>query len=105
MTIHFIELQDGIRIEVEPNEEQLRRISGGDSTTTRVSSRMDAIKPILLTACQPIVAVWQELNKDLAIAEAKVEISLGFAAEGNVFIAKSKTNATLTLSLTLKPKP
>jgi hypothetical protein len=41
----------------------------------------------------------------LAVTEAEVEISLGFEAEGNVFIAKGKTNASLTLRLTLKPKP
>jgi hypothetical protein len=102
MTNHIIELQDGIRIEVEPNEEQLQRISGG---TNRVDSSIDAIKPLLLNACKPIMSVWQELNKDMAVAEAKVEISLGFEAEGNVFIAKGKTNASLTLSLTLKPNP
>lgn len=102
MTNHFIELQDGIRIEVEPNEEQLQRISGG---TNRVDSSIDAIRPLLLKACKPIVSVWQELNQDLSIEEANVEIPLGFEAEGNVFIARGKTNASLTLNLTLKPKP
>ena len=102
MTNHFIELQDNILIEIAPSEEQLQRISGG---TSHVGNSIDAIKPVLLKACKPIVEVWKELNKDMEIAEAKVEISLGFEAEGNVFIAKGKSNASLTLSLTLKPKP
>ena len=102
MASHFIELQNGILVEVEPNEDQLQRISGG---TTSVEKTIDAIEPLLLKACKPIVEVWQELNKDLAVSEAEVEIALGFEAEGNVFIAKSKTNASLTLRLTLKPKP
>ena len=106
MTNNFIELKDGIRIEVEPSAKQLEKISGGGGiATTRVNNSIDAIKPLLLTACKPIVEVWKELNQDMSIAEAKVEISLGFEAEGNVFIAKGKTNASLTLSLTLKPKP
>jgi len=102
MPKHFIELQDGIRIEVEPDEEQLQRIAGG---TARVNKTIDDIKPLLKKACKPIVEVWHELNQDLAVTEAEVEISLGFEAEGNVFIAKGKTNASLTLRLTLKPKP
>jgi len=102
MTNHFIELQDNILVEVVANEDQLQRISGG---TSLVNNSIEAIKPLLLKACKPIVEVWNELNKDMEIAEAKVEISLGFEAEGNVFIAKGKSNACLTLILTLKPKP
>jgi len=102
MTKHIIELQDGIRIEVEPDEDRLRKISGG---AIPVDKSIDAIKPLLKKACKPVVEVWQELNQDLAVTEAEVEISLGFEAEGNVFIAKGKTNASLTLRLTLKPKP
>lgn len=103
MTNSFIELQDNILIEVSPNEEQLQRISG--SSSNHVNNSIDAIKPLLLKACKPITEVWKELNKDMEIAEAKVEVSVGFEAEGNVFIAKGKSNAHLTLSLTLKPKP
>ena len=48
--------------------------------------------------------VWQELNQDMSVSEAEVEIGLGFEVEGNIFIAKGKTNASLTIRLKLKPK-
>ncbi|NOQ35651.1 MAG: hypothetical protein GQ569_07115 [Methylococcaceae bacterium] len=102
MASKLIELEEGILVEVDVPEDQLQQISGG--TPDRVSNAIDAVKPILLKACKPIAEVWQELNKDMKIDEATVEIGLGFEAEGNIFIAKGKTNASLSISLKLKPK-
>ncbi len=98
----FIELEEGILIEVEVPEDQLRQISGG--VTEKVDKTIDTIKPILLKVCKPIVDVWAELNKDIEVSEAQVEIALGFEGGGNVFIAKGETKASLTLRLTFKSK-
>ncbi len=102
MASKFIELEDGVLVEVEVPEEQLRQISGGGSE--KVDKTIESVKPLLMKACQPVVDVWQELNKNMEVCEAQVELALGFEAEGNVFIAKGKSNASLTVRLTLKPK-
>ncbi|NOQ34718.1 MAG: hypothetical protein GQ569_02355 [Methylococcaceae bacterium] len=102
MASKLIELEDGILMEVDVPEDQLQQISGG--SIDRVDRAIDTVKPILLKACKPITAVWDELNKDMEISEATVEIGLGFEASGNVFIAKGTTNASLKISLKLKPK-
>lgn len=103
MASKLIKLQDDILLEVEVPDNQLQQIAGGDAP--KVNKAIDSIKPLLLKTCQPLTAVWQELNRDLSITEAEVELALGFEAEGNVFIAKGKTNASLTVRLKLCPKP
>ena len=102
MASKLIELEDGILMEVEAPEEELQQIAGGSAE--KVSNAIDAVKPILIKACKPITEVWQELNKDMDVSEVTVAIGLGFATEGNVFIAKGKANASLNISLKLKPK-
>lgn len=102
MTSKLIELDEGILVEVDIPKDQVQQISGG--APDRVSNAINAVKPILLKACKPIVEVWQELNQEMEINEASVEIGLGFAAEGHIFIAKGKTKASLNISLKFKPK-
>jgi hypothetical protein len=46
----------------------------------------------------------EELNKDMTITDAKVEIGLGFGVSGGVFIAKGEASANLKVTLTLAPK-
>lgn len=102
MASKLIELDDGVLVEIETPENDLQQISGGSAD--RVSNAIEVIKPVLQKACKPIAEVWQELNQEMDVSEATVEIGLGFEAEGNVFIAKGKTNASLSISLKLKPK-
>ena len=103
MASKLIELEDGILMEVDVPEDQLRQISG--RARDRVDSAISAIEPILLKACKPVANVLGELNKDMSVHEVEVEVGLGFEAEGNFFIAKGKTNASLTIKLKLTPKP
>ncbi|MEN8260887.1 MAG: CU044_2847 family protein, partial [Pseudomonadota bacterium] len=93
MSSKLIELEDGVLIEVEVPGDQVEQISG--STSERVDKAISSVRPILLKACQPIVDAYQELNKELSVSQAEVELGLGFEAEGNVFIAKGKANASL----------
>lgn len=100
MAKKLIRLQDGILVEVDVPDDQLQRIAGGGMSERTIND----IKPLLIKAITPITECWRELNDSLSVSEVQVEIGLGFEAEGNVFIAKGKTNASLTISLTLKPK-
>ena len=102
MASKLVELSDGTMLEVEVPESQLQQISGG--AVEQVQQAMSAIEPILLRACQPVANVFNELNKDMSVSEVTVDVGLGFAAEGNFFIAKGKTNASLSIKLKLTPK-
>ena len=102
MSTKLIELADGILVEAEVPENQVEQIAGG--AADKVDATIDKIKPILLKACKPIVSVWDELNKDMHIEQAEIELGLGFEAEGNLYVVKGTTNASLTVKLTLKPK-
>ncbi|MEL6159901.1 MAG: CU044_2847 family protein [Cyanobacteria bacterium J06627_32] len=103
MNTTLIRLEDGTLIEVEIPPESSRQISGG-SIAKRVESSFDSIKPTLLKACRPIKDVWEELNQEMNINQVEVEIGLNFAVEGDVYIAKSKTEANLKIKLTLNPE-
>ncbi len=102
MATKLIELEDGTFIEIEAPGDQIEQISGGSAD--RVESSIDKIKDILLKTCRPLTETWQELSKDMTIDQAEIELGLGFEAEGNLFVAKGKGNANLTVRLTLKPK-
>ena len=98
-----ITLADGIMVEVEATEEEREQVadSGMDE---RVDSAIDRVRPVLLKACKPVMEVWKELNKEMSVSQAEIELGLGFEAGGNVFIASGTAKANLTVRLTLTPK-
>ena len=101
MTTKLIQLEDGTLVEVEVPGDQPQQISGG--LADKVDATFDKIKPILVKACRPIAAAWKEINKDMIIDQAEVQIGLSFEAEGNLYITKSKAGSNLTVKLVLKP--
>jgi hypothetical protein len=103
MSTRLIKLQDGTLLEVEVSPGEAQQISGG-SIAKKVEATFDKIKPTLINACRPITEVWQELNKEMQVSQAEVEIGLSFAVEGDIYIAKSKSDANIKVKLTLKPK-
>lgn|SRR4028118_265672 len=102
MATKLIELEDGTLVEVEIPGTQVTPISSSEAE--RVQSRIDQIKPILVKVCRPIKDVWQELNQEMDIEQAEVELGFSFEGEGNVYVTKAKAGATLTVKLTLKAK-
>jgi hypothetical protein len=61
------------------------------------------LQPVLMKVCRPIVSAWTELNKDLCVEKAEIELGLSFEGEGNLFITKAKTQANLSIKLILTP--
>lgn len=102
MATKLIELDDGTLVEIEVPTDQAQQISGGFAD--KVSSTFDKIQPILVKTCKPIAAAWQEINQEMNIEQAEVQLGLSFEGEGNIYITKSKANANLTVKLVLKPK-
>ena len=102
MSSQLIELEDGTFVEVEVGPGDVREISG--SMAQRVEATFASIKPTLVKVCRPIIETWQELNKDVEISHAEVELGFSFSIEGTVYLAKSKGDANLKVKLVLKPK-
>lgn len=98
----LIELEDGTLVEVEVPQDEIQQISGGFAD--KVSSTFDKIQPLLTKICRPVNNVWRELNEEMSIEQAEVEIGLSFEGEGNLYITKSKAGANLTVKLVMKPK-
>jgi hypothetical protein len=102
MSNQLIELEDGLLVEVEIPQDQVRQISGG--MPEQVDKAIDSVCPLLLKVCQPLTAVWSKLNKDMSISGAEVELQLGFSASGSVFLAKANGSANLKIKLSISPK-
>jgi hypothetical protein len=100
MPTQLIELEDGLLVEVDVPLDQAGQIAFG----IQVDQAIDAIRPVLLKACRPVVSVWNELNREMSISSAEVELQLGFSVEGSVFLAKANGSANLTVKLSIAPK-
>ncbi|WP_417913998.1 CU044_2847 family protein [Candidatus Electronema sp. JM] len=102
MSNQLVELEDQFLVEVELPPDQVRQISGG--IPEKVDKTIDSVRPLLLKVCHPLTAVWSELNKEMSITSAEVELQLGFSAEGSVFLAKANGSANLKIKLSISPK-
>jgi len=102
MDTKLIELEDGTLVEVKVKPGQAQPIAGGFAY--KVSTTFDQIHPLLAKICRPIADAWKELNQEIHIEQAEIELGLSFEGEGNLFITKSKARANLTIKLILKHK-
>lgn len=102
MATKLIELEDGTLLEIDVLGEQVEQISGG--MADKVNSSLNKIKPILINTCKPITAAWRELNQDVHIEKAEIELGLSFEGEGNIYVTKAKAGANLIVRLVLNRK-
>ncbi len=102
MATKLIRLKDGPLVEVEVSGREVEECAGGE--VDMVEKSVDQIVPILKTVCRPISEAWKEINRDLAIESAEIQLGLSFEGEGNLFVTKAKAGANITVKLTLKAK-
>ena len=102
MASKLIQLEDGTLVEVELAPGEPQAMSGG--IADKVNSTFDKIRPILLNTCRPIADTCKELNKEMNIDQAEVEIGFSFEGEGSIYVTKAKAGASLNVRLILKPK-
>ncbi|NET42898.1 CU044_2847 family protein [Okeania sp. SIO2B3] len=102
MATRLIELEDGILVEAEVPENEAQPIS--TNVIKEVKSSFAKVKPILISISRPIAEAWQEINKDMEIEQAEVEVGFNFEGEGNLYITKAKAGTNLKVKLVLKPK-
>lgn len=102
MPTKLIELSDGLLVEVEAEDDAVQQIAAG--AADRVDRALDGAQSLLKKAVQPVVSVWDELNRDLAIEKVEIQLALGFEAEGNLFVARGTGNANINFKLIVSPK-
>lgn len=100
MTKKLIRLEDGILVEIEVSEEAPTRIAA--MAANPVQKNLSVIEPVVMSLIKPVSHIWQELNKDMSVTQAEIEIGLAFEVEGNIYITKSSSSANLKLTLTIK---
>lgn len=76
MATRLIELEDGVLVEIEIPGDQVEQISGG--MADKVDATFHKIRPILINACRPLTAAWNELDQDIHIEKAEIELGLSF---------------------------
>ncbi|MCH2047328.1 MAG: hypothetical protein MK289_02130 [Trichodesmium sp. ALOHA_ZT_67] len=102
MATRLIELENGILVYLGASEDESETIS--TNFIKGVKSAFAQIKPILISISRPIAEAWQEINKDMEIEQAEVEVGLNFEGQGNIYITKGKGGTNLKVKLVLKPK-
>lgn len=102
MASKLVKLDDDLLVEINIPGDQVDQIAG--SVADRVQSSIEKIEPVLLAIGRPLVSTWEELNKDVELQSAEVELGLSFEGEGNIFITKAKAGANLTVKLIMAPK-
>lgn len=100
MATQLIPLKEGFQVEVEVDEQHTEQVS---SMGDRVEGALADVHGLLSQAVAPVTVVWGEMNRDLNISQVEIELALGFAAEGNLFLAKGKGSANITFKLTVQP--
>lgn len=101
MATRLIRLDDGTLVEVDAEPNQPQHVSS--RFADEVSGKLDAMQSLLVQACEPVVKAWRELNQEMELETAQVELGLSFEGEGNLYITKAKAGANIVVTLTLKP--
>lgn len=102
MATKLIKLEDNTLVEVEVSEDQARPIAR--SAAKEIAATFEKIQPLLVRISQPIAKAWKEIDKDMNIEQAEIQLGLSFEGEGNIYVTKTKAGANLIVKLVLKPK-
>jgi len=94
----IIKLDNNVEVEVDIDETQAREIS----SDSRVKASIDQMQGLLMKVVKPLSNTYIELNKDMAIQEAKVTLGVKIGVEGNFILAKSSVGAHIQVELTLR---
>jgi hypothetical protein len=101
----FLALQGGVIVEIDDPDSD--RVEMHAATAEQVDTTVEMVGSMLGRILQPIGDAFadlsQALNVPVAVSSAEVELGVSFSAEGNLFIAKSKGEATLKVKVSFRP--
>ena len=101
MASRYIELKDGITVEIGGPRERREEMSS--AKLERVESTIDMLANVVEKIFRPIGDSLANMRKGLdtpiEIEKAEVEVGLSFSAEGGVFITKVSAEGSLTVKI------
>jgi hypothetical protein len=107
MATKFLELGDGIFVEIAAPEELREEMH--TSTAERVSTTMRSVASMVKDVVRPLADsftnLYEALDVPIAVDAAEVELGVSFSAEGQIFVAKTKGEGTLKLKVVFKTVP
>ena len=107
MSTKFLELKDGVIVEIGAPSEVREEMHA--STAERVDTTMRMVASMVGNIVRPLgdafSHLYDALDVQIAVETAEVEMGLSFSAEGQIFIAKSKAEGTLKIKVVFKATP
>jgi hypothetical protein len=101
MATKLVRFTDGVLVEVGFNRDMEQPIAG--TTAQKLSKAFkEVIQPVLKNVCAPVAEALKNMATEVKITESEVELGLDFETEGNLFIAKLRGEATLTVKITFR---
>lgn len=105
MGTSYLELADGIIVEIGSPGEKRKEMHSGD--LERVDSTFEMVGNIVEKIARPIGESFRNMQTALAIPieveKAEIELGISFAAEGTIFVAKSKAEGSLNIKIIFRP--
>jgi len=100
----FIQLKDGIVVEIRETANAPQLVAGGPVGIPKTLEQAVAMLPIIISGIgKAFKGMSETLNVPIKMGEAEVELGLSFSMEGNLFVAKSTAEATLTVKIKFTP--
>ncbi|RLC20957.1 MAG: hypothetical protein DRI57_03540 [Deltaproteobacteria bacterium] len=103
MEKQFIELEEGIIVQVTVPENEVRRVSrsrGGE--ITKVEKAFDTVKDLIVKGCKPLTETWKLVNQEMKAESAEVEFGISFTGKGSVYLVESSAQASLKVKINWK---
>lgn len=99
MPTKLIRLKDGTLVEVDILSGDVRNIAGGSAET--VEKTVAQIEDILETISEPVINSVNKIKQNASVHQVEIEVGLSFEGEGNLYVVKSKSSASLSVKLIL----
>ena len=95
---NLIRFEDGVMVEVAaPTGGTFAPVSAGSAD--RISAQFSDSAHQLSAVIAPIAAMLQRAMEGTRAKEAEVELSVGFSAEGSIFVSKVTAEANLKVTI------
>lgn len=106
MATRLIRYSDGILVEVEalPGEREEISDRGAERIQRQFDSVQDSIRRLVSPLTNAIPSLKSAAQNNAEISSVEFEVSLGFEAGGNVYLAKVETSGTVKVKISFKPK-
>ena len=104
MATELIEIENGFLVEVQSDDDGFQQVVASD-LSGKVQEGLAGSKVIISETINNFVEVWGEVSDKVTVDSAEIELGLGFAAKGKLFIVQGDAKANLKIKIKIKEKP